>query len=151
MSERMSWLQDESALRWNLLEDEPDACIVVSERMELVYLNEAARRLVPADWFGKRCFEVLPTADKMCALHCPKIAAVSESSEVVYCEETTQTDRDDGTYGVGLIPLGSARQDEARAVFVLRRKDLNAREEDFKARLVDDAGRVRSKIARAES
>lgn len=151
MSNSRPWLQDESALRWNLLEDEPDACIVVSERMELVYLNGAARRLVPADWFGRRCFEVLPVADEMCALHCPKIAAVSESSEVVYCEETTRLSGGATTYGVGLIPLGTGRKDEARAVFVLRRKDPDAGADEFKAQLLSEAGHLRSRIAKAES
>ena len=54
--------QDSSGLRWSRLEDEREACVVVSDRMELVYINTAARELVPGEWFGKRCFEVLPTA-----------------------------------------------------------------------------------------
>ena len=79
-------LQDETTLRWSRLEDEPEAC-VVSDRMELVYINTAARELVPGEWFGKRCFEVFPTVDEACAFHCPKIRAVNESVDVVYCEE----------------------------------------------------------------
>ena len=78
-----SQLQDATALRWNRLEDEREACVVVSDRMELVYINSAARALVPREWFGKRCFEVLPTVDEACAFHCPKIRAVNESVEVV--------------------------------------------------------------------
>jgi len=42
-----SQLQDSTALRWSRLEDERDACVVVSDRMELVYINSAARELVP--------------------------------------------------------------------------------------------------------
>ena len=83
-------LRDESALRWNFLEDEADACIVVSGRMELVYVNGAAKTLIPDAWFGKRCFEVLPVVDETCAFHCPKIAAVNESPDVVYCEEAVE-------------------------------------------------------------
>ena len=88
-------LQDEAALSWNFLEDEHDPCIVVSERMDLVYINGAAQRLVPQEWFGKRCFEVFPVVDESCAFHYPKIDAVSESPEtspkVVYCEEALYT------------------------------------------------------------
>ncbi len=87
-----SQLQDETALRWNRLEDEREACVVVSDRMELVYINTAALQLVPGEWFGKRCFEVLPIVDEACAFHCPKIRAVNESVDVVYCEECTATD-----------------------------------------------------------
>ena len=99
-------LRDETALRWSFLEDERDACVVVSERMELVYINAAARELVPGQWFGKRCFEVFPVVDETCAFHCPKIRAVSESLDVVYCEETVcSRDMDCVVLGVGLIPL----------------------------------------------
>ena len=40
-------LQDEIALHWNWLEEQPDPCVVVSERMEFVYANAPARALVP--------------------------------------------------------------------------------------------------------
>ena len=49
-------LRDEAALHWSWLEGERDPCVVVSERMEFVYANAAARALVPGAWFGKRCF-----------------------------------------------------------------------------------------------
>ena len=51
-----SQLQDSTSLRWSCLEDEQDSCVVVSDRMELVYINTAARRLIPGEWFGKRSF-----------------------------------------------------------------------------------------------
>ena len=144
-------LQDEAALSWNFLEDEPDPCIVVSERMELVYINGAEQKLVPEEWFGKRCFEVFPVVDETCAFHCPKIDAVSESPEtsprVVYCEEALYT----GTLervvlGVGLIPLGAERADHARAVFVLRNKDAAAEGQAFESQLLQDAEQVRRRI-----
>lgn len=144
-------LQDEAALSWNFLEDEPDPCIVVSERMELVYINGAAQQLVPQEWFGKRCFEVFPIVDETCAFHCPKIDAVSESPEtspkVVYCEEAVYT----GTLkrvvlGVGLIPLGAERADHARAVFVLRSKDASAEARVFESQLLQDAEQVRQRV-----
>ena len=47
-------LRDETALSWNFLEDEHDPCFVVSERMELAYINGAAQQLVPEEWFGNR-------------------------------------------------------------------------------------------------
>ena len=72
-----SQLQDKAALRWSRLEDEDAACVVVSDRMELVYINAAAMELVSGSWFGKRCFEVLPGVEEACAFHCPKIRAVS--------------------------------------------------------------------------
>ena len=87
MSETKSMLQEESALRWGFLEQEKDACAVVSDRMELVYMNEPARRLVPLDWFGRRCFEVFPTANDLCAIGCLTRTAVHEAHEILYCEE----------------------------------------------------------------
>ena len=138
------------ALGWSFLEDEPAPCVVVSQRMEFVYVNSAARALVPDAWFGKRCFEVLPIVDQTCAFHCPKIEAVNESREVVYCEETVLS----GTaasvvLGVGLIPLGAERGDQARAVFLLRDKAGSDSERDFKAGLLQDAELVRQRIIQA--
>lgn len=146
-----STLRDEAALSWNFLEDEHDPCIVVSERMELVYINGAAQRLVPEEWFGKRCFEVFPVVDETCAFHCPKIDAVSESPEtspkVVYCEETVYTGTlDRVVLGVGLVPLGEERADHARAVFVLRTKDASADARAFESNLLQDAEHVRQRV-----
>ncbi len=140
-------LRDETALRWSFLEDERDACVVVSERMELVYINAAARELVPGEWFGKRCFEVFPVVDETCAFHCPKIRAVSESLDVVYCEETVCS-RDKGcvVFGVGLIPLGPEGDDRARAVFLLRAKEEGSEESEFRAQLLLDAESARRRI-----
>jgi hypothetical protein len=144
-------LRDEAALSWNFLEDEHDPCIVVSERMELVYINGAAQRLVPQEWFGKRCFEVFPVVDETCAFHCPKMDAVSESPEtspkVVYCEETLYTGTlDRVVLGVGLVPLGAERADHARAVFVLRTKDASADARVFESTLLQDAEHVRQRV-----
>src|SRR4026207_479010 len=99
-----SQLQDKTALRWSRLEDEREACVVVSDRMELVYINTAARELVPGEWFGRPCVEVLPTVDEACAFHCPKIRAVNEAVDVVYCEETLSAGNNARrVFGVGLI------------------------------------------------
>lgn len=141
-------LREEATLRWCFLEDEPGACVVVSERMELIYINDAARGLVPGEWFGKRCFEVLPIVDEACAFHCPKIRAVSESVGVVYCEERVGSGAQDSVvFGVGLIPLGPESRDRARAVLVMLPKPESAEEGEFRARLLGDAGRVQRLIA----
>ena len=135
-----SQLQDKTALRWSRLEDEREACVVVSDRMELVYINTAARELVPGEWFGKRCFEVLPIVDEACAFHCPKIRAVTESVDVVYCEETVFVGNNDRkVFGVGLIPLGPGGDDRARAILLLRAKGESVEEGPFRAQLLTDA------------
>ena len=144
-------LQDETALQWSFLDDQHDPCVVVSERMEIVYINAAARGLVPLESFGKRCFEVFPVADQTCAFHCPKIDAVNEVSDtspkVAYCEETLyKANLDRVVLGVGLIPLGPARTDRARAVFVLRSRDGSADAPAFESQLLRDADVVRRRI-----
>ena len=97
-------LRDEIALHWNWLEAERDPCVVIPERMEFVYANAAARKLVPEHWFGKHCFELLPVVDETCAFHCPKITSVTEATDVVYCEETVCSQGQDcEVLGVGLI------------------------------------------------
>lgn len=143
-------LQDESDLRWCWLEEEPDACVVVSERMELIYVNTAGRELVSGDWFGKRCFETFPVADETCAFHCPKIHDVSESREVVYCEEMVRpSGHGPDTFGVGLIPLG-ANDGRARAVFVMRKKEPGGNDTAFQAALLRDAEGIRRRMPTTE-
>jgi hypothetical protein len=149
--ESESRLRDETTLRWSCLEDEREACVVVSERMELVYINAAARQLVlPGEWFGKRCFEVLPIVDETCAFHCPKIQAVNESLDVVYCEETVCLGNNDRrVFGVGLIPLGPGGEDHARAVLLLRGKEESGAASAFQAQLLTDAKSLARRIASA--
>ena len=143
-------LQEETALRWNFLEDEQEACVVVSERMEFVYMNAVARNLVPERWFGKRCFEVLPIVDEKCAFHCPKLQTVGEAAslDVVYCEETVRSGLEGrAVFGVGLIPLGSAGDDPSRAVLLLRRKDGHGDDSVFSEQLLHDAKGLRQRIS----
>ena len=140
-------LRDEVALHWNWLEVERDPCIVVSERMEFVYANAAARKLVPEHWFGKHCFELLPVVDETCAFHCPKITSVTEATDVVYCEETVCLQGQDcEVLGVGLIPLGTDRADRGRAVLLMRGKDVVTPEPQFESKLIQDAEAVRDRI-----
>ena len=134
-------LKDEATLRWSCLDAERDACAVVSERMEFVYLNAAARGLVRrGEWFGKRCFEALAIADATCAFGCPKIQAVNESSDLVYCEETVFLEEDGWrVFGVGLIPLGAAHDDHGRAILLLRSKEGCLGQSAFQSQLLTDA------------
>ena len=60
--------------RWSRLEDCSDASAVVSRRMEVLYLNPAARSLVPPRWRGLRCWEVFPVRDRSCASPCPAMS-----------------------------------------------------------------------------
>ena len=144
--------QDSTALRWSRLEDEREACVVVSDRMELVYINTAARELVPGEWFGKRCFEVLPTVDEACAFHCPKIRAVHEAVEVVYCEETVFVGHHDRkVFGVGLIPLGPGGDDRARAILLLRAKGASVDEGAFRTQLLAEAKSLAQRVALTSS
>jgi len=146
----VSPLEDEAILRWSCLDAERDACAVVSERMELVYLNAAARELVrQGEWFGKRCFEALAVVDETCAFGCPKIRAVAESSEVVYCEETMCLEPDGRTvFGMGLIPIGPARADHGRAILLLRTKakDGCVGQRAFQGQLLSDARRLARRV-----
>jgi hypothetical protein len=103
-------------------------------------MNAAARALVPGEWFGRRCFEVLPIVDEACAFHCPKIRAVNESGDVVYCEEAVFVGpQDRRIFGVGLIPLGPGGDDHGRAILLLRAKSASVDEGPFREQLLADA------------
>lgn len=118
--------------------------------MEFVYANAAARQLVGGDWFGKRCFEVMPTTDQACAFHCQTIRAVTDSPEIVYCEESVDAGTDAArVFGVGLIPLGPKGSDHGRAVFLLRRKPVLGNPEAFKTQVLQDAVRLQREITTA--
>lgn len=133
-----SILEDESALRWGFLEEDSDACAVVSDRMELVYMNASARQLVSRDWFGRRCFEIFPTANELCAFRCPTMTAVHESREILYCEERLRgPDGPTRELGVAVIPLAGISRDGARALLLLRPKA-----EITEQGLLDDAKRL---------
>jgi hypothetical protein len=141
-------LEDENAIRWEFLENESDACAVVSERMELLYLNEAGRSLTLPDWFAKRCFEVLPSQDEHCAWHCPTITAVSEAEEITYCEEALSPAGETSvTLGTAVIPLQHSAEDGAKALLMFRAKIPGDDESRFRERLLADARDLHAKVA----
>ena len=143
-----SLLQDENAIRWEFLEAEQDACAVVSQRMELLYLNEAGSALTLPDWFAKRCFEVLPNRDADCAWHCPTITAVSEADEITYCEEAlNDADGSPITLGTAVIPMEQSDEDGAKALLIFRRKDPTVDQEAFQARLLGDAAALLARVS----
>ena len=140
--------QDENAIRWEFLEAEPDACAVVSQRMELLFLNAAGRALTLPDWFAKRCFEVLPNRDEHCAWHCPTITAVVEADEITYCEEAlSPVNGPPITLGTAVIPMEHSDEDGAKALLLFRRKPDGTDETEFQARLIADADALLARVA----
>ena len=144
--EPQSSLEDEAAIRWGFLEEDALALAAVSDRMELVYLNESARELVPVSWFGKRCFEVFPVADELCAFSCPTIHAVHEATEIRHCHESLKLDNGvNRELEVAVIPLGSAKK-RATALLLLRNQEILANPEEDERKLFEDAERVRQRV-----
>lgn len=141
-----SLLREETMMRWAFLESATDPCAVVTPRMELVYINAACQALVPAGWFSKRCFEVLPTHEKLCALDCPTILAVQTAHDITYCEEVL--DLEDGStanLGTAVIPLPQS-DDGARALLLFRLKSEQGDAAAFARALLRDARRLSDRI-----
>lgn len=142
-SHMRSALEDESALLWSFLEEEAEACAVVSSRMEFVYLNRQARQLVPKEWFAKRCFETFPVTNATCAFFCPTITAVQEATDIVYCRESLRlADGSSLELDVAVIPLEGKPVDEAAALLLLREQVDSASLHT----LADEADALREKI-----
>lgn len=143
-----SLFRDENAIRWEFLEQESDACAVVSERMELLYLNQAGRALTLPDWFAKRCFEVLPNRDENCAWHCPTITAVGKAQEITYCEEAlAPADGPSVTLGTAVIPMQHSAEDGAKALLLFRPKLTDSDQQRFQERLLADARDLHARVA----
>ncbi len=139
-------LQEETSMRWNFLDQEPEACAVVTRRMELLYLNPSCQSLVPIDWFSRRCFEVLPHEEALCALDCPTIHAVQTAEEISYAEETLRLE--DGasmTLGTAVIPLRETGL--ARAVLLFREKAADTDADAFTTRLLADARELQERVS----
>lgn len=132
--------------RWGFLENEVDPCTVVTRRMELVYVNRLARDLVPADWFGRRCWQAFPIADPSCAARCVAVRAVGRGSEIVYCEETLSlTDGAQIPLGVAVIPFDDGSPEKDRALLILRPK-VPMSAGTFEQSLLADARRLQVHI-----
>jgi len=145
-----SLLRDETSLRWGFLDRERDPCAVVTSRMELVYVNQPCQSIVPADWFAKRCFEVLPTHEALCALHCPTIEAVQTADAITYCEESLDTEDGANVHlGTAVIPLPPAGADSAKAVLMFRLKEPDTEQAAFAARLLSDARELERRLREA--
>jgi hypothetical protein len=143
-----SLFKDENAIRWAFLEQEADACAVVSERMELLYLNGAGRALTLPDWFAKRCFEVLPNRDEHCAWHCPTITAVGKAEEITYCEEAlAPANGPSVTLGTAVIPMAHSAEDGAKALLLFRRKVSGDDQSRFQELLLADARDLHARVA----
>ncbi len=132
----------DNPVRWSFLEEESDACCVVTRRMEVVYLNATARSLVRADFFGRRCWEVFPVGGGACAARCPAVRAVSQADAIVYCEETVQVAGQPVTLGVAVIPLRTAPAGPDRGLLLLRPKTAGRSDEAFRDELLAYARRL---------
>jgi len=127
-----SLLEDEMAVRWAFLEDESNPCIVVNSHMEFIYLNEPGRALISSQWFGKRCFELLPTQNESCAWGCPTIRDVNETHVIKFQEELLITESGEPiTLGVAVAPLEGVSGDGAAALLLMRRKEPIAEDTAF--------------------
>jgi hypothetical protein len=131
--------------RWSFLDQEQDPCGVVSQDMEVLYLNAAACLLIPADWFGRRCWQAFPVQDARCASRCLAVWAVGHSDEIVYCEETIYPGSGGPILvGVAVTPLGNKQADGEQAILLLRPKPADSAGDDFKRVLLEDAKRLQS-------
>lgn len=142
-----SMLKDEVALHWSFLDAESDGFAVVSERMELLFVNTAARALVFEDWFAKRCWEAFPTKHEECLLRCPTIQAMGKGDEIRYQEEVLEPEgKSSMRLGVAMIPLPAGRPDKAAALLLLRPRDDTPGEVSFRSKVLAAAIEVRSRL-----
>ncbi len=142
--DRLPEREQQLASRWHFLEQAGDACAVVTRRMEVLYLNAAARVLVPSEWFGRRCWEVFPVAEEGCAARCPAIRAVSNAEDIAYCEETlVAPDGITQNLGVAVIPLRIAGAEGEQAILLLRPKAPGEPEDILRRELLRRAAVLR--------
>jgi hypothetical protein len=133
------------ASRWRFLEEKTDACSVLSRRMELLYLNSAARALAPGQWFGRRCWNVFPVADPSCAARCPVIKAFSSSGEIAYCEETVfPPGQSPLVLSVAVIPVPGNAEHETSTVLFMRPKPADIPEAANRSQMIEEARRLQA-------
>ena len=137
--------QEQLALRWNLLDNECDPCTVVTRRMEVVYVNAAAKFLVTSGWFGCRCWEVFPVREDNCVARCSAVRAVSNADDIVYCEETIYAAGGAPVpLGVAVIPIRTAGGDGERAILLLRSKSSSLSDDLFRRETLNRARKLRA-------
>jgi len=143
----------ELATRWDFLEEEEEPCAVVSGGMEILYLNEAARSLVPPHWQGRRCWRVFPVREGTCASRCLAVRAVSDSDDIVYCEEQLFPPGGQPiALGMAAIPLGRALDQGEKALLLFRPKDPQKEASAFRQSLNDKAAWLKKRsLARLEA
>jgi hypothetical protein len=133
------------AFRWGFLEREPDACAVVTRRMEVVYLNAAASSLVKPGWFGSQCWDVLLVEEAWCPAGCPVVGAVFRADDIIYCEETIRAhDGSPVPVGIAAIPVRVPCEEGEQALLLLRPAPPDAAREVFRRELLERAGKLRA-------
>jgi len=120
------------AERWSFLDTEADPLCVLTRRMNIVYLNPAARGVVPPDWFGHKCWDVFPVPDRTCGARCPAVKAINKQMAPLYCEETIFPGGTALHLGIVVTPLAPVEGEEQEALLVLWPKPVDADEEKFK-------------------
>jgi hypothetical protein len=138
-------LNDSMATRWRFLDERTDACSVVTRRMELLYLNSAAKALAPGEWFGRRCWQVFPVADSSCASRCPVVKAVSTSGEIAYCEETFfPAGQPPLVLSVAVIPFPGTAEHETSTLLFMRPKPVDVPDDSTRAQMMEEARRLQA-------
>lgn len=139
--------QERVAEQWRFLERHPDACGVVTRRMEVIYLNAAARMLVPRGWFGCRCWKAFSSANPACVRCCPVIRAIAASFGICYCEETIfRPDQSPLLLGAAVIPVPSAAGD-GPVLLLLRPNPEGPSAKTIRQDLLDEAGRLHDRCS----
>jgi hypothetical protein len=114
--------------------------------MEVLYLNAAARALVPLRWFGCRCWEMFPVGEQSCAARCPAVKAVNNADDITYCEETLYSSEDGSPVhvGVAVIPLTGDGLEEEKALLLMRPKTTGSIQKEFQRGLLERARVLRA-------
>ncbi len=140
--------QEAATVRWDFLENQADACGVVTRHMALVFLNGPARALVGDGWFQRRCWDVFPVWEGGCAGRCPAVRSIASGCEdgasedgIVYCEERLDVGSEDPlVLGVAVIRLPASLEFGEGGLLLLRPKSCEREEEGvFRRELIADA------------
>jgi CRP/FNR family transcriptional regulator len=132
------------------LDEELDPCVVLSPRMDVLYVNPAAKKIVPSSWIGRPCWQTFPVVEQIYGTSSSVARSIRRSCESLFCVERIISHGKRHDYGVAIVPLtgsGGGREihESANALLVLRRKedDLDA---TFESRLVHDGELIRARL-----